>query len=177
MKKIGAALAICFVFLFASNAYANYDENLIRTGLEDRTDITWIINQLYEEHGFNAFGVSAGESLLFNILIEAISNSEVTFDRVRTITGNHTYGSVLRFIVLTSEGKVYFDETLTVGISGVFSIDINFAENYNVVVIVVTPSDYDGNSHFASIVRRLPSEVRDGLLSRTRALVETGINE
>ncbi|MCL2611309.1 MAG: hypothetical protein FWE02_06500 [Defluviitaleaceae bacterium] len=179
VKKLGITLSICFTlfFTFAQTAYA--DDFQLRSGLESAIDITDVSivfsdssSDNYGNEGIDLFISNSNPSLLWDILMNVLIDSEVTFDRTRTITGNNVLpGTEIRFVALTKEEGFHFDRTLTVGPSGVFSMDVDLEVGYNIILVLVTsPIEY-GDRSLASLIRRLPVEIRDLLSERTRNVI------
>ena len=173
IKKLGVTLSICFaIFFTVQNIYAE-DLN-VTTGLESVTTASFILEGDYNSIDF--FVTNGHESVLFELMMEVITNSELTFDSTRTITGNQTPGTGIRFVALTKENGFHFDKAIVVGASGVFSIDINLKEGYNIVLAIITTPVEEGKNPFASIIRRLPVEIREILSERTRNVTNSSNN-
>jgi hypothetical protein len=180
MKKLGIASLICFslFFAFAQNAYAN--DFKIRSGLENTTNVSQVFSEdrkeLHERIDF--FAPYDNEDPFFEILMNVISNSEVTFDRFRTIIGSSSYGTEIRFVAFNTEIGFHFDEWVTVGNSGVFSIDVPLEEGHNIILIIskshITEAEINENL-LASMINRLPLEIREILSERTRSLTNSGV--
>lgn len=159
------SMVLIFVVLGYSSAYAS--EFRITGGISSYITINEEYLQNYDH---------------LNVLNSPNLQQEITFDAYRILTGTAPqYSIVTLFIVVNTDDIVYEAPLLhlssvTVGYSGVFSIDIPLIEGYNTILISFNDPSYYYTSvsynHMvvAAKIRRMPEILLDELSLSTPRL-------
>lgn len=107
--------------------------------------------------------------------LATMSDIEITFDATRSIMGRVTPHTVIRvFNFMESEDGVLeqFTNEITVGDSGIFSINVSLAEGENTIALVF--GEYEDIQVVVSSIRRMSEMVKLELGNSARSL--SGIN-
>ena len=97
-----------------------------------------------------------------------IEAQEVTFDIYRTVTGTAAYGTHISLFLLVNTDEEYGLQALaqkhvTVGPSGVFSLEIPLSEGGNILVLTAYNQEDETASIVTSKLRRMPFNIRQQL--------------
>lgn len=112
------------------------------------------------------------DDILALLQTATITTQEITFDQYRNITGADKYGTKVTLFLLTStqdndpdhQGlEVVHTKQVTVGASGVFSLDAPLLEGDNTIVIVSQNEYYQHTDIIATEIRRMPFTIRQEL--------------
>lgn len=171
MRKFVFGISLVFVSIIFSTINTYASDFRISVGIYPYSFFENLEIQQFNDFFYEFNSVLDQEKLEFLEFVNTLTpNQEITFDYQRTITGIAPYNtSVSLFVIVTNYNpdgtkKVgLYQNYVTVGSSGVFSLNTPLQEGVNTIIIILNAQDEQYTPSFVAAVRRMSLEIKHEL--------------